>query len=256
MIYSIKVYNTKNTGDNQCDPLDYYQIPGERLRVSINTPMPKFTKEDAVIIGGGGLLDYSNEWNTKIRQAFLEAGRVVIWGAGQNRHYDNSKLKPLNLQPNSGLIGVRDDGGSLDYLPCPSCANAVFDVPVDSCCTNLPLLIHHTGRPRIEYCNQIDNSASMADIIGAIRRHRFIISETYHGTYWSMLLGRRVVVLRPFSSRFDRLGVPFSTSIEPAVCILYGMNEPDALLTRARELNHKFHLRVLSYLGFSQEIEK
>lgn len=90
-IHVIHVIVTDNVGDINCGPEYYLKKAGINTEIiihdldSINQAMIR--KEDIVIIGGGGLIDYSDEWNGIINQCISLSDNVVMWGAGFNRHY-------------------------------------------------------------------------------------------------------------------------------------------------------------------------
>ncbi len=258
MLYNLKVQGSGNQGDKLCSPFDYFEAPEEVIPINICHALPDFTKKDMVVIGGGGLIDYSAKWNRRIEKVFEQAGSVFIWGAGYNRHYDTLDHPSLDLwkhqyNPNH-FIGLRDYTSSFQWVPCVTCMNSKFDRRRRDNVTGTSFLyLRHPDRPKQDYSNQISNLDSFDSIVEAIRKHENIISETYHGAYWSLLLNKHVILLSPFSTRFD--GFPFPLiRIEvlrrlPDVGFQRKFRSPYQILrrfiTEARKLNNHAYTRFL-----------
>jgi hypothetical protein len=64
---------------------------------------------------------------------------------------------------------------------------------------------HHGARLTISGPARICNRQPISffgDVIALMAQSRCIISNSYHGLYWAMLLGRKAVCVSPMSSRF------------------------------------------------------
>lgn len=248
-LYSIKVINRNNTGDSNCDPTVFYNLGKEPTRIDINRCNTVFRKGDTVIFGGGGLIDYSPKWNAVIDRACNSPAKVVVWGAGENHHFNSKPIQSPNFNLDKHLIGVRHT--SLETrLPCPSCKHPLFDKYIGAeGVYDEPLFLAHAGRPSANYDNYIDNADDFEKIIDKVAQHKYIISETYHGAYWSTLLGKPTVIYRPFSTRHVSLELPLANTIEEAVKLLPTVDTSKYIsLKEARQRNDVFYQKVLNYI--------
>ena len=257
MLYNLKVQGSGNQGDKLCSPFDYFEAPEEVIPINICHALPDFTKKDMVVIGGGGLIDYSAKWNRRIEKVFEQAGSVFIWGAGYNRHYDTLDHPSLDLwkhqyNPNH-FIGLRDYTSSFQWVPCVTCMHPEFDYELVGDVSGTILHLRHPDRPKQDYSNTVSNLEPFDTIIDTIREHKYILSETYHGTYWSLLLNKSVALLAPFSTRFDGFPFPLSRmeSVKGYASIDYQgdysarFQRSWAFLDEARKLNNHAYTRFL-----------
>ena len=88
------------------------------------------------------------------------------------------------------------------------------------------------------------------DIVAFLAQGECIITNSFHGAYWGLLLGRKVMIFRPFANRF--LG--FSRTIE--FCDETDWREKmrrsvryEDYLTECRSINRQFLTRVRALLG-------
>ena len=204
VVFSLKVFGANNGGDNGCCPLDYFDFGQyEKLDIRSEFSTKNISKNDLVVIGGGGLLNYHADWNRRINSVISTGAKVVVWGAGENTHFDDLVKKPsLNLD--GCLVGVRDFNHPLfDYLPCPSCMSDAFD-EISNEGSGIGIILHSDTKlpEQMAGLPVIDNSKSMPEIVEFIKSKKVILTNTYHGAYWSRLCDRVVVVFGQFSTRF------------------------------------------------------
>lgn len=249
VVFSLKVFGANNGGDNGCCPLDYFDFGQyEKLDIREDFCTKSISKNDLVVIGGGGLLNYHADWNCRINNVIATGAKVVVWGAGENTHFDDLSEKPsLNLD--GCLVGVRDFNHPLfDYLPCPSCMSSNFDAVSEG--SGIGVVVHaDTKLPeQLIGLSVIDNSKSMAEIVEFIGSKKVILTNTYHGAYWSRLCDRVVVVFGQFSTRFLGLqGVSHLTSYaqnSEFIGRLHGGILRGSYLAECRRLNKEFNCKV------------
>jgi len=206
-IYSVRRLDETNVGDLYCDPLRYFSF-GDRDVVEIDIDDKDCFREiplgATVVVGGGGLLDARRKWNRNLRRLFSR-NRVIIWGAGSNTHYDRKIGRPLDLTK-ATFVGVRDYNSPFKHVPCASCMLPDLDREIGlqrEVCVyehkNVPI-----DHPALAGVDRMDNGTD--DIAGVLRflnSSAAVVTNTYHGAYWSLLLGKRVVLYEKFSSRFD-----------------------------------------------------
>lgn len=246
--------NNENTGDVNCCPVDYFNFKKSFIPIDIREDIPFLIKnDDFVIIGGGGLLNYHPDWNRRINQVLATECKVVFWGVGENTHYDDTRQKQAINYHSNCILGFRDSNKE-NYLPCVSCMSNNFDIlnnkhddthKIGAVCHLENDFTHFLKEHNIPY---ITNNASFLDILQFISDHDMIISNTYHGTYWSQLLAKRIVVINSFSTRFNNfpLYCPSTKELDlTKICNMFYKSKTDHnLLEKCRQLNLDFFNKI------------
>ena len=198
MIYFAHVKVTSNAGDKRCCPYYYYESYFRQFNCQIvnltSLRHIHIDKQDIIIIGGGGILDASRQWNDNIIYAMHKTKNIILWGCGYN---NNGKINFNSIPINKTLLaGIRDyQHPYLRFVPCPSCKSVFFDriKPVNA---SVGIIKHYGNTFTLnDSYNGIDcilNSASMQEIVNFIHRHSIILSDSYHGLYWASLAGKKV----------------------------------------------------------------
>lgn len=153
---------------------------------------------DNVVIGGGGLtakfLHALKDF--KAQQASIK--NLVVWGAGWE--VDNTELD--DLAKDTTLLGIREWlPGTVyeqNWVPCASVLHPEIQKNLGATPSQNFLVIDHFKRNPIEFedtpCTRISNRPNtIEEVLKAIADHRFVITSSYHGVYWSLLLNKRVV---------------------------------------------------------------
>jgi hypothetical protein len=170
------------------------------------------------IVGGGGI--FGNHWFApKLEELGLAAKRLpqlrlVVWGAGWNTHYGLDEVPvPLNLLDQVEIMGVRDSGTSWDWVPCASVLHPRFVDPLPA--TQSVVVFAHQRSSHLQSAAKEagfqwreNRGPDVASAIDFLTSGETIITDSYHGAYWGALLGRRVVVVAPFSTKFETLPWP------------------------------------------------
>lgn len=244
-----------NLGDAVCQPLKYVGPPPGVEVDDLGQFGPgavvhkRFPRNTVVVVGGGGMLDGGmGEARIGRLVAMRQRGElagVVYWGIGQNVpiHRAESYRCPKWLD-DADLVGVRCGSCKRRFVPCPTCMAPVFDCQFEQPSHDVVVYGHHKHRiPDINgYPSARSNTFStMLEAVSFLARGRTVVTNSYHGTYWAILLGRRVVVVGPWSTKFTTM--PWQPTVG---CF----GEVDQLLERsvahegaleeARGLNRKF----------------
>lgn len=137
----------------------------------------------------------------------------IIWGAGHNGNYEKKFKGSLEYPKwlrNFDLVGVRDWGQEHEWVPCASCMHPalrekhVIKHPV-IWFEHKKQLIKSTefgSDPIPRFVNSGDNIAETIRLLGSAD---VIITNSYHGAYWGTLLGRKVIVIEAWSSKFNAM---------------------------------------------------
>lgn len=213
----------KNVGDLNSRPDLYYNwlnptkvvdIEDANLSTIIGT-----SGNPSIIVGGGGLLfegKFPQIYADNLDYIYKSKKKLLIaWGIGHNNHgRDKISLPDLSLYD---LAGIRDYiapelSGSSDkyyWVPCASSLHPTFNnqYPIE----HDVVFFQHKFHPSQEittglHIPTMDNSGKDAsEAIRFIASGETILTNSYHGAYWGILLGRKVIIVDPFSTKFQGL---------------------------------------------------
>ena len=140
-------------------------------------------------------------------------GPRIVWGAGHNAGFDKKfkgKLSyPAWLQQ-FDAVGIRDFGQQYDWVPCASCMHPAlrkkYTIKNDVIWfEHKKQLIKTTDigpEPVPRFINSGNNIEQTIELLGSANT---IITNSYHGAYWGTLLGKKVIVVEAWSSKFNAL---------------------------------------------------
>ena len=184
--------------DQDCGFVDltYNQDRYGRSRQFWSDPDVCVRKEDALIVGGGGLVGYADTWHEAVNSLASKAGKAVGWGFGRNfAGEDRTKVK-LDLG-RFGLLGTRDFREPLGgrYVPCPSCMHPQLRKGRNPK-RRRGIVLHkdgtfHAGEDRRGLVDGADfacNAMGAGRLIEFISECEEVWSNSYHACYWAALL--------------------------------------------------------------------
>ena len=212
MLHYIHRLDYLNTGDLQCG---YYKYFDELYKFNMhihdieNVNIRLISKNDFVIIGGGGLLDAWDKWNDYINQISNICDNVIIWSAGFNDMYDVKQVDN-NINFNKiKLISIRDYShkSGFQYVPCATCMIPYLKIKEDIK-REIGIISHYHYRLNYGNYDTIYNSDNILNILRFISQSEVIISNSYHAIYWATLMNKRVILMYKTSSRFDNYKYP------------------------------------------------
>lgn len=197
--------NPDNLAEQVCRATDYFKpLAGVTVLPNDIEDLEVFSK-NAVIFGGSGLF-YPD--TAEILQEALKrkAHPMVLWGVGSNTHLEHLVKWP-DWADKFDLIGLRDYGNPWDYVPCPSCMSPFFDEARATPPKHNVVVYEHplAPIPGIKAWPRMDNNhpkEKFKEILQFLASGKTIVTSSYHGTYWGMLLARKVLCWEPFSTKF------------------------------------------------------
>jgi len=206
----------RNVGDFFSTPAHYVPFLEHSALCDLEAPnLITRAIDKVVILGGGGLLQ-NLQWKPELLKLRSAPTRgLIAWGIGQNSHFSSNHKSRETLKPNDfDLFGIRDYGlGSPaeNWVPCASCLHPFFDsIPAAS--NELVVFEHHEyplddfphpGAPRLR-----NSEMNLNRVLDFLSSGEVVVTNSYHGAYWATLMGRKVVVVDPFSDKFDHFKHP------------------------------------------------
>ena len=204
-VTNILAKNRNNVGDKYSSPLRYFKFHPDSKSIHIKS---ETVPEGNIVVGGGGIIcAHALDKNSKIYffsktlEKICKTGRAVIWSIGHNHHFSQRVEYPSYLDE-CKIVGLRDYNSGYEYVPCASCLHSGFRVKREvhksvAIYEHVYFPIPIDGFPKMNN-NQHDIN-TVLDFLGSADT---IITNSYHGMYWSMLLNKRVCVFEPFSTKF------------------------------------------------------
>jgi hypothetical protein len=172
----VDLTNLNNIGDQYCTPDAYFQIESCR---------------DIVIVGGGAQQEDKLESSKKSK-------KMVVWGIGKSL---KGPVVPYKKEYSFLEYGFRDYDlleNKSKFLPCVSCLNKdIIESP-----TNDKVLIFINANtdvsPNIEVYDTenvlfLKNDCSLEEFLAKWSQCSKVVTNSYHGIYWSLLSGREVL---------------------------------------------------------------
>jgi hypothetical protein len=131
-----------------------------------------------------------------------------IWGAGHNgplSKLGDSLFEYPDWLVNFTEVGIRDWDRNMPWVPCASCMHPSLykkyqiknDVIFFEHKKQLIKKFGNDSMPR--FVNSGSNIEQTIELLGSAN---IILTNSYHGAYWGVLLGKQVIVVSPWSSKF------------------------------------------------------
>lgn len=162
--------------------------------------------------------DVHREFRNKYREliaATLEkipetTGPKYVWGAGHNDAADTEKIKYSKFLSEYRAVGIRDyqEGSRYDWVPCASCMHPALrgNYPI----RNDVIWFEHKKQMIRDFGNDsiprfVNSGSNIEQTIELLGSANIILTNSYHGAYWGTLLGKRVVVVDSWSTKFSMM---------------------------------------------------
>lgn len=137
-------------------------------------------------------------------------GKKIMWGAGHNADAHRDKKGNMFIDypdwlVEYDLVGLRDNNSAYDWAPCASCMHPAlrknYQIKNDIIWFEhkKQLLKDFGNEPIPRFVNSGSNIDQTIELIGSAN---IILTNSYHGAYWGVLMKKRVIVVGPWSSKF------------------------------------------------------
>jgi len=205
-----------NPGDLWSSPLHYVDksLQGPLVDTNSLEQLDGYTDFDNIVIGGGAL--FSSNKIAKQIESFLSkvtTKNLIIWGVGTGIDKD----LPSVVLDRAVIIGIRDwyPGTEMEqnWLPCSSVLHPCIASHMTQEPTRDFLVVDHwKSRPILfdaAHTRMCNNPSTIEHIVKNIADHRYVLTSSYHVTYWATLLRKKVIVVSdPWQGKFDHFRHP------------------------------------------------
>lgn len=267
-VVNIHCHNTPNIGDKFSAPHNYFEKLNDTALEILDYYNPDEKKvlefqnriiKNQWVIGGGGLLNRNGfEFSMHLFEVLAQKNKkAVLWGLGHNSKHqkDFNKITNYNIDVSKfGLVGTRDYSMPGEYVPCVSCMHPIFDQKFNEV-QDTGIIFHKDTYKDSDFVAQfkdypsISNTYDLEALISFIGKTEYIITDSYHGMYWSMLLNKKVTVIPNSSKFFDFKYKPVFTSFEDCLKDSAKSKRNSGILEESREINMNFYEKVANYLN-------
>jgi len=265
-IANIHRIDSANAGDYFSAPYHYFSelnntaldINGfKKNDMNYTSGWSNIVSSSHLIVGGGGLLNRSSfTFQMRLFEYLASKGKkIVLWGVGHNSKDTNNQHPRYNIDINKfGMVGVRDFKEGASWVPCASCLHPIFDMP--SVVERDTVLIMHrrtlknkANIGKIQDFHVVSNADTLENIVAAIKSSDHVVTDSYHAMYWSILCGKKVVILPNSSKFFDFKYMPLVSSLGDFSKVIPRATSFDGVLEECREINRVFAKKVFTYIG-------
>lgn len=238
------IKDTANVGDRACTPAQWLPF-GPSIVQSIGETVPPC---DVAVFGGGQV--YASVVAAVVNHA-QAARHCVTWAIGmraaRRRVPDADRFKAR-----VSLIGCRDiDVPDTHYVPCASCLAPPLKSPAPPQ-HDVVLYLHAKKSADLQrplgIPSRTNHTGTLDEALAFIASGQTVVTNSFHGTYWAMLMGRRVLCL-PFSGKFN-VFARMPALADPANWqgdLHRAFALPD-YLDHCIAANHAFHAKVMNLL--------
>ncbi|WP_258343277.1 polysaccharide pyruvyl transferase family protein [Saccharopolyspora gregorii] len=241
-IFVVHRRDPHNIGDMACPPSDHVEhFPwlADATTIDIEHDIPRYAdrlRHAHVIYGGGGLLGTGFFDRQLDHLLSLRPPKLVVWGAGHNNNERHS-IEELQVLDRFDLVGLRDrpGPGGREWVPCTSALLPELDDPGEP--RHDVVAYRHRDRKLpfpadlAEFPMLTNGHHDLGETLDFLASGEVVVTNSYHGAYWATLLGRRVVVVDPFASKFHgfRHRVPVVDGRDWRTALADSRTYPDAL---------------------------
>lgn len=192
MILGLHVRNS-NVGDFWSSPLHYFHAGAQFSEVRYPHPSPR-----VAVYGGGSIATLIRRWPVTIGWGVGHTVRKEPWHEEMEREH----RKAASL---CDLYFPRDDIPGFDVVPCASCMHPAFDSAVEP----KHKVVRYSAARRIDLDDgtaphMTNESGTIEEAVAFIASGETVVTSSYHGAYWAMLLNRKVEVVS-WGSKFHYL---------------------------------------------------
>lgn len=250
-IASFYLKDRPNVGDHYSSPSHYF--PQLKESVSLDPAhacLPKVWRQKTVLVGGGGLIAHP-AFRLNMEMLAMYRPRILIaWGIGHNVHGEAEVRYPDYLE-SFDLAGIRDYGTKYDWVPCASCMHPAFDRKYEITEEYVVYENKLCSAVRIGGFKRLTNEEMcLENVVAFLGSAETVLTSSYHGVYWATLLGRNVIIVNPFSTKFSGLKHkhPLTDEANWKAKRKEVRSYPEAL-EECREANLAFAERVFDLIG-------
>lgn len=262
-LYFLHHFDRVNQGDILSGPYNYFSFSNygfiswdknilKNEGITLNTNF-------SVIMGGG---IYFPKDKPRLKKIMKDAKYFIGWGLGLD-----SRMDLTEYVNQFSLLGTREkfsnfiDNKKIFYVPCSSCMNNFFvnylsNNSFSKITKDIAIHLNH-GFNEKEISNRFTNkditytTTDFNQSIKNMAEAEYVITNSYHGAYWSSLMGKKVICLATKVPKWDGLheNIIFTDIDQIDEALRKVKNVPLDYLKECQELNIGFYNKVMELLS-------
>lgn len=194
-------HGADNIGDRECSVWRHIRFPNH----AVSNFRAKLPRAETIIIGGGAVLgDLKRMASNGLLSRYR---RAIIWGIGLGPA-EKCRDDVDRLTSSCTAIGSRDYNwrNHIAFVPCASCLSSHFD-DLPSPKHDVILYLHRRklvsdSIATSDFVRSYNTGRDLRATLEYLASGKTVVTNSYHGVYWSQLIGRRVVCL-PYGYKFS-----------------------------------------------------
>lgn len=256
-------FDRPNQGDVLSGPYHYFNFPEHDCiswDESIIKGKPIKKAESFDVIMGGGIYFLRNK--PRLDKLMKGATNFIGWGLGLD-----TRVNLDEYIERFSLLGTREkkshyiDNQKVFYVPCVSCMHGFFDGflsndLVEDSVKGVAVHLNH-GFNKNEILTHFKSydvtytTSSYEKTFKNISEAEVVITNSYHGAYWGLLMGKKVICLATEVPKWDGLhaNVVFSSLEDVENALKEVKSVPKEYLRECRSLNVSFYEKVRAHLN-------
>jgi hypothetical protein len=255
-----------NAGDVYSSPRHYFPFPEldvQSMSYQKFRNTFQYLSNKIIVFGGGGVLDVNKQMSNLYKE--LPGNNIYIhWGSGSN----TLNQKGVDWELSAEEINVTSDDlskflyvGRRDYLDYykPNefyvpCSSAMLSDLSNGFKTKRRIgrikhswLFQDLSVKKIPTISMNLDKLSLKKIIKFIGESEVVVTSSYHAAYWGLLMNKKVIVEKNWSSKFENLKykpVFLESEMEEAIQKIVPV-DPDYLV-ESRKLNINFYNKIIN----------
>jgi hypothetical protein len=242
-----------NVGDWYCPPNRYFAFTNV-VEADILTFDPGLL-DGNVLVGGGGLL--AQTFHPHMRRLVEQKPKMrslVAWGIGQSENIDRGggivaryTGKLPDYLDAFDIVGLRDFDTPFQWVPCSSCMlqqlDRNYEIEHEICIyehKRIPIALE--GFPRMS-----NNGDDIDRAIQFLASAHVVVTNSYLGAYWAILLGRRVLCIPNMSKVYGLKHQPVFCRAENWKRLVELAQPYPNALAECRAANAKFYRTIANH---------
>jgi hypothetical protein len=207
------------------------------------------SNNDLVVVGGGGLIGppvFDAGWDALSNVDVP----IVLWGIGHNIHFGRRPSVSYQrfIESNSSIVfKAYRDTCSYHYAPCPSVHDPMLLDFSNSKINSVISAYFHSNQETPGWSNFVPNlqnhDQSLRRVLHFLSSSAINITNSYHGALWSRCMGRKTLVYRPFSDKFNCMPRPSATFFR------YPLRPPLSFLEQLQEASFSRAVKLAIWLS-------
>jgi len=178
---------------------------------------------------------------------------VTIWN-GRFDQVIHNPIEYYSVLDKVELISFRENFGSNTWVPCVSCMHEYFnDSPVK---TSNSILAIYDKKKKIKKpppIATITDDLKFKDLCNLIKQSEVIVTNSYYGAYWSMLLNKKVLVLDDIDPRIHLLPIPYVKTSNKFFTNIKTFSANKEFLSICRRRNIEFYEKLKTQINPENE---